>query len=141
MDQLYTLLTRATANSIKEVKGSKHDVEDRRKLLNTQYAAMKRSYGPCYMVKFGDDDIRPMWENQISISNLKQEIKPPWGEHYDCPLCQPYDDPELRERRNMCKVVIPKYSGGAIDEEGVLMKCPCILDKRNRVKKELKFKP
>ena len=138
VDQMYELLQRKTADSIKE--GDPRGAAKRKELLNAQFSAMKRAHGHCYMIKFGEDDIRPMWEDQISIKQLRQEIKSPWGDQYDCPLCQPYDDPETKARRNMCRIVIPKYVGGAIDEEGVLCKCPCILGAKKRQFMRLKFK-
>ena len=104
---------------------------------------MVRKHGHCYMVKFGDNDIRPMWEDQIDSEVLVREITPPTFVPFDCPLCQPYDNFDITvgryiDRRYLTRVVHPKYPDGFIDKSGVLMKCPCLIkgDKR----KWLKFK-
>lgn len=128
-----------------KVDGERPETYIQRIKLQTQHMVNFRlSRGSCYMIKFGEDDIRPMFEDQISISKLKQELRTPVNTHWDCPLCQPYDnwtglaDIE-NNRRFLCRIVSPKYEGGAIDEEGTYTKCVCIL--RAKYKKGLKFKP
>lgn len=104
----------------------------KRKELQRQHVRrIFKSRGFLYMVKFGEDpttgafDVRPMWEDSISIPMLRQEIKGPMGMSYDCPLCQPYDNDGL-SRRFMCKIANPKYDDGFIDGLGVWTKCPCL---------------
>lgn len=93
---------------------------------------LKKQRGPCFMVKFGDDDIRPMWADQIEMQKLMQEIRTPVGSPVQCPLCQPYDAWDgfnrIDENRRMfCKVVDPKYHNGCADEIGVYAKCVCLM--------------
>jgi hypothetical protein len=116
---------------------------NRIRLQEQQFVNMKRSQGRCFMIKFGLDDIRPMWENQINIMDLKELIRTPLDTHWDCPLCQPYDawtgltDMD-NNRRFLCRIVAPRYEGGCIDEEGTYSKCVCILKPKHRSR--LKFK-
>lgn len=109
-----------------------------------EFHAEMRARGKCYMVKFSDDDIRPMWENKTSKSELHRTVSRPNEGAWDCPLCQPYDPwdtvgARIIERRYMTKVVMPWYPNGCADEEGVWMKCPCI--KRGERRKSTKFLP
>lgn len=91
-----------------------------------QYGVLVRSRGQCYVVQFGDRDVRPMWENQISIVQLVKEVSHKFGVSYDCPLCQPYDpNDEDTERRYITKIVHPHFPEGFIDKGGVWMKCAC----------------
>ena len=104
---------------------------------------MTRNHGQCYMVKFGDDDIRPMWEDQINSGKLAEVIKSPTGMPLDCPLCQPYDhfDVTVNQydiRRYLTKIVHPRYPEGFIDKEGTWVKCVCL--KKGEDRKFLKFK-
>jgi len=110
--------------------------------FKTWYNTIKRR-GNLYMMKFGEKDVRPMWEDQINISELVNLIKSPALVPFDCPLCQPYDYFDVQEgqyvqRRYLTKIVHPKYPEGFIDKEGVWAKCPCILKGEER--KYLKFK-
>jgi hypothetical protein len=109
--------------------------------LNT-WQQMKRKRGNCYLVKFGNNDIRPMWEDQIDSKKLVEMVQSPTSIPLDCPLCQPYDYfdttiGQYKYRRFMAKVVNPKYPEGFIDKEGVWMKCPCL--KKGPERKNLKF--
>lgn len=104
---------------------------------------MRRKHGQCYLVKFGEEDIRPMWEDVIDINQLSKDILSPMGTVLDCPLCQPYDNWNTMEghydsRRYMCKIVNPKYPEGVIDRGGVWQKCACVCEPEK--KKYLKFK-
>lgn len=104
---------------------------------------MVRHRGQCYMVKFGDNDIRPMWEDQIDTGKLAEIIKSPIGMPLDCPLCQPYDNFDnvaniYRNRRYMTKIINQRYPEGFVDREGVWIKCPCL--KKGEDRKYLKFK-
>lgn len=110
----------------------------KRKELQTQHLyKLRRARGSLYMVKFGEDpttgafDVRPMWEDNISIPMLRQEIKGPMGMAYDCPLCQPYDSDHLG-RRYMCRIADPRYEDGFIDSLGVWAKCPCLDQPKKR---------
>lgn len=90
-----------------------------------------KNHGQCYMVKFGEGDIRPMWEDSIHRGKLRSQVPSPIGVPLDCPLCQPYDlfDPVLGKydhRRYLTKVIYPRYPEGFIDKEGVWIKCPCL---------------
>ncbi len=106
-----------------------------------------RQHGKCYMVKFGLDDVRPMWEDQIDSKILIEQIKSPTGLPYDCPLCQPYDNFDIvtrvAYRRYLTKIVHPSYLEGFIDSSGVWQKCACLLKGEERkwlkfIKRELK---
>lgn len=104
---------------------------------------MTRNHGQCYMVKFGNDDIRPMWEYQINIGELAEIIKSPTGMPLDCPLCQPYDYfdciiNQYVQRRYLTKIINPRYPEGFIDKTGTWIKCPCL--KKGEDRKFLKFK-
>ena len=107
------------------------------KLQDQQFIDLKRVYGRLFIVKFSDDDLRPLWESQINVNSLKNTTHTPINTEWECPLCQPYDnwtgfaDME-RNRRYLCKVVAPKYKTGCIDEEGTYSKCICILPPRLR---------
>lgn len=99
--------------------------------------------GQLYMLKFGEDDIRPIWEEQIDVPVLVASMKSPALIPYDCPLCQPYDYFDIQagqyvQRRYLAKIVHPKYPEGFIDKEGVWVKCVCFLKGEDR--KYLKFK-
>ena len=122
---------------------SRADYVTRLNLQHRQLIEFKRAKGQCYMVLFGEDDARPMWENQISIKELKEQIRNPHGNRWDCPLCQPYDNWEgiagiEQNRRYMTRIIYPRYNNGAIEEEGIYQKCPCILRPKQRT--HLKFK-
>lgn len=113
----------------------------------TQLRDYMRKHGKLYMVKFAEDDVRPMWEDQIDSNILRVQIPSPTGFPYECPLCQPYDGVDMvtkqPDRRYMTKIVDPKYPEGFIDQGGVWCKCPCILKGEDRkwlkfIKKELK---
>jgi hypothetical protein len=104
---------------------------------------LTRKRGQCYMVKFRDNDIRPMWEDDIDIEYIRKEIMSPSNMPLDCPLCQPYDHFNISinqydNRRYLTKIVQPKYPEGFIDKEGVWAKCPC--RKKGEDRKYLKFK-
>ena len=109
--------------------------------LKTWYEIV-RKHGHLYMVKFGEDDIRPMWENKINVPELVKSIPSPALIPHDCPLCQPYDYFDIHtgqyvQRRHLTKIVHPKYPEGFIDRGGVWVKCVCILKGEDR--KYLKF--
>lgn len=113
------------------------------KLQDKQYMDLKRARGRLFMVLFGDNDVRPMWEDQISMKALKQQIRTPFDTEWDCPLCQPHDSwgglAEIdNNRKYFTKIVSPKYKDGCIDEEGVYTKCVCIM--KPRLKSRLKIK-
>jgi hypothetical protein len=98
--------------------------------------------GNCYMVKFGEDDIRPMWENQIDSEVLRKQVPSPLTMPLDCPLCQPYDHFDITAnnydtRRYLTKIINPKYPEGFIDKGGVWTKCPCQI--KGEARKYLKF--
>ena len=121
---------------------SKEDYANRQKLQRKQLIDLWRSRGQCYMIKFGEDDIRPMWESDISIIKLREEVRTPLGGKWDCPLCQPYDDytgvAEIdKNRRYFTRIINPKYPEGTIDEGGVYSRCPCVIKQKYR--NELKF--
>ena len=115
--------------------------DTRIKLLEQGFHEYKRKHGSCYMVKFGENDVRPMWEDQIDITKLAKEILSPVGMPLDCPVCQPYDiwDPILLKmtRYYMCKVINPRFPEGFMDTGGVWRKCACIL--KGEHYKRLKF--
>lgn len=123
---------------------SKVDFIARIKLQHQQFYDLKRAHGQLYVIKFGEDDSRPMWEDQISMAKLKAELRTPLGTEWDCPLCQPYDkwsgtaDIESN-RRFMCRIIAPDYVNGCIEDVGVLKKCSCILKPKYR--RNLKLKP
>jgi len=101
-----------------------------------------RQHGLCYMIKFSDEDIRPMWEDQIDFKELYEKILSPIGVPLDCPLCQPYDYWDMQEchytdRKYMTKIVYPRYPEGVIDRGGVWLKCPCTF--KDIKLKKLKF--
>ena len=115
----------------------------RLQLQTEQFGQLIRRRGMCYLLKFKVDDIRPIWECDISPDILRQQILTPRGTQWECPLCQPYDiwdhiSSQLTNRRYMCKVVAPQYRTGCIDEDGVDMKCCCTHKGERR--KRLKFK-
>ena len=58
----------------------------RRQLAMHRFKDAVRKHGPLYMIRFGDNDIRPMHEDQIDISKLSQEILSPVGMPFDCIL-------------------------------------------------------
>ena len=99
--------------------------------------------GHLYMVKFGEGDIRPMWEDNINVTELVHSMKSPAIIPFDCPLCQPYDYFDIQigqyiQRRYLTRIIYPKYPEGFIDKNGVWTKCCCILKGESR--KYLKFK-
>lgn len=107
-----------------------------------EFRNMRYRHGNCYMVKFNEGDIRPMWEDQMNLEKLRQEVYTPTGIPLDCPMCQPYDhwDPvtlRFTERRYLTKIIHFRYPEGFIDKEGVFTKCPCLIKGENR--KRLKF--
>lgn len=100
-------------------------------------------HGRCYMVKFGPEDIRPMWEDQINLEELRRQIKSPGNDELDCPLCQPYDHWDstigrYTEQRYLTRIIHYIYPEGFIDKTGVWTKCPCLITGEKR--KKLKFK-
>lgn len=108
----------------------------------TTWHNMCKQHGNMYMVKFGEEDTRPMWEDQINVEELVSQLPSPSGRPLDCPLCQPYDtfNYELGKylvRRFLTKIINPNYPEGFIDKEGVWIKCPCIIKPEKR--KYLKF--
>lgn len=122
---------------------SKRDFVSRIKLQDRQFVETRRLHGHMYMLYYEDGDVRPMREDQISITELKAQIRTPLDTEYDCPLCQPYDRWEGlvemdQNRRYLCKIVSPKYLHGSIEEVGIWKKCPCVTKPKNR--KYLKFK-
>lgn len=109
----------------------------------TYWRGMVRLHGNCYMIKFGDNDIRPMWEDQVDTEELAAKIKSPTGIPLECPLCQPYDQFDYTAnqyvvRRYITKVINPRYPEGFIDKEGAWQKCVCL--KKGEARKYLKFK-
>lgn len=101
---------------------------------------LQKQRGPCFMIKFGEDDIRPMWADQIDMRVLINEIRTPVGTPIQCPLCQPYDAwggmGNIDDNRRMfCKIINPKYRDGCADETGVSAKCVCLMPatKRNKI--------
>jgi hypothetical protein len=102
-----------------------------------------RQHGNIYLIKFGENDIRVLQEDQIDIEELVKQIVQPIYVALDCPLCQPYDHFDVQtmqyvERRYLTKIVYPKYPEGFIDKEGVWCKCCCTLKGERR--KWLKFR-
>lgn len=111
-------------------------------MQNKTWDTTIQTHGACYMVKFDKQDIRPMFENQIDVSILRQQILGPNGKTLDCPICQPYDPTNhitnhYIERQYLTKIINPQYSDGFIDKEGVWTKCPCLL--KGEKQKRLKF--
>ena len=102
-----------------------------------QFKAYMRQHGRCYLVKFEENDIRPIWEDQIDIVNLIKELHSPMGSSFDCPLCQPYDIwdnvvTQYTGKNYLTKIVNPKYEDGFIDKGGVWLKCPCLVKGEDR---------
>jgi len=108
----------------------------RLKLQLKEWSDTVRRHGNCYMVKFGAEDIRPMWEDQINIGELARAIEQPAFTVLDCPLCQPYD--LSGERNYLTRIIHPKYPEGFVDKTGVWIKCACLTKGESR--KYLKFK-
>ncbi len=108
----------------------------REKQQRTMWKNLVHKYGQCYMIKFDDNDIRPMWEDQIDVKNLIEQIKQPTFSSLSCPLCQPYD--MTNERTYLTKIINPDYPEGFVDKAGVWKKCVCILKGEER--RFLKFK-
>ena len=139
VEELDTLLHREQwlAHKDEEIQ----DYAKRLSIQTRQFLLSVKRRGYCYIVKFGEDDLRPMWEDNINIIILKKDVIKTGGGTYDCPLCQPYDpfgqliDTEL-SRRFLCKIISPQYDDGCLDEGGVWAKCPCIdpPKRRNRHK-------
>jgi len=114
----------------------------RMEIQKQEFRDMRYRHGNCYMVKFADGDIRPMWEDQIDREKLRQSVYTPTGIPLDCPLCQPYDywdsiASRFTERRYLTKIIHFRYPEGFIDKEGVWTKCPCLIKGEDR--KRLKF--
>ena len=114
----------------------------RKELQFKTWYDMIKKHGQLYMVKFGIDDIRPIWEDHINISELVKLIKSPALVSFDCPLCQPYDNFDIQagqyvQRRYLAKIIHPRYPEGFADREGVWRKCCCLLQGEDR--KWLKF--
>ena len=106
-----------------------------------QLRDLVRKHGRCYLVKFGNGDIRPMWEDQINIAELIKELRSPSGMPFDCPLCQPYNiwdtlEGRYSEQKFMTKIISPKYRLGLADEDGVWIKCPCLVAGEGRRKQK-----
>ena len=100
-----------------------------------------KKHGQCFMVKFGEDDIRPMWEDSINPNKLREEIRGPDGMFWDCPLCQPYDawypGSMNKDRQYFCKIIKPGWYSGCLEEDGISAKCVCIAkDRKHKFKKE-----
>lgn len=106
-------------------------------LQQKQFDMLMKRKGFCFMIKFGIDDVRPMWECDIDITELMKIIILP-KVAIDCPLCQPYDDEVTKERTFMTRIIDPGYPNGFADTDGVLHKCVCIYKGRKR--EMLKFK-
>ncbi len=127
-------------------QGKDEKIEDfgaRKDLQREQLYQSERIHGHCYMIKFGDDDLRPIWESQLDMADLSRRILSPIGMPLDCPLCQPYDhwdklQNRYTDRRFMTKIIDPKYPEGVVDRGGVWAKCPCLL--KGDARKNLKFK-
>jgi len=107
----------------------------RNRLQLQQFSDMVNRRGLCYVVKLCDGSIRAMWEDEINISKLKEEVSVPFGAASSCPLCQPYDS-EGNRRMFMARIIDPRYPNGFIDTDGIATKCVCIYKgvKRERLK-------
>ena len=112
------------------------------KVQNSSWQNNIQIHGNCYMIKFGECDIRPMFEDQIDVELLRQQVISPSSRSFDCPLCQPYDNfnyttNQYEDRRHLTRIINPGYPSGFIDKEGVWCKCPCLL--KGEKHKKLKF--
>jgi len=112
-------------------------------LQTQEWQRMVRQHGHLYMIRFGENDIRPTQEDQIDTAELVKLIVQPVFIALDCPLCQPYDHFDIHtssysDRRYLTKIVHPRYPEGFIDKDGVWTKCPCLIKGEDR--KWLKFK-
>lgn len=106
--------------------------EIRTKLLEQRFYDNKRIHGNCFMIKFGEDDVRPMYEDQLDMRTITEQVKSPVGMPLDCVLCQPYDEwnfieNNYKDRRYLCKILSPRFLDGFADKGGVWMKCVCTL--------------
>lgn len=119
------------------------DFEAREHKQKEQFRTLKQERGACFMIKYGADDIRPIWESSIDPDVLREEIRAPDGLPWDCPLCQPYDSWYGRgliqeNRQYMTRIVEPNWYNGCVEEDGVYSKCICF--RNNRAKRTKKRK-